>query len=142
MQAIEELRRLGFEIEADGDRVRVRHHTQPQPEALALLAYMRQHKAEVLAELTKPRGPEADTPDPERGSDVDLLEGIVAPGHPLPPALPKCVRLVSYFPLEPPVAVEQCSIVTNVDLFIRSSLADLEDRLNHPKAGRWCPTGG
>jgi hypothetical protein len=40
----------------------------------------------------------------------------------------------------PPVAIEQCSIVTNVDLFIRSSLADLEDSLNRRKKGGSCWT--
>jgi len=33
--------------------------------------------------------------------------------------------------------LEQFSIVTNVELFIQSSLADLEDKLNHPNAIRW-----
>lgn len=137
MQVIEELRRLGFEIEAAGDQVRVRHQSQPLPEALPLLEYIREHKAEVLAALTGPQAPEKDAPIAEAKIDADLLDGIVAEARPFPPSLPNGLRLISYAPQKPPVAVEQCSIVTNVELFIQSSLDDLEERLNHPNAVRW-----
>jgi len=130
MQVIEDLRRLGFEIEAVGDRVRVRHPFQPRPEALPLLEQIRQHKAEVLAALTGPQ-PREDAHTTEVESDADILHGFVGEALPLPPTLPNDLRLVSYAPKKPPVALEECSIVTNVELFIQSSLADLEYRMNH-----------
>ena len=137
MRVIEELRRLGFEIEAAGDQVRVRHQSPPRPEALPLLEYIRQHKAEVLAALAGPQHEDEDEPTTGAKRDADLLDGIVADALPFPPPLPNGLRLISYAPQKPPVAVEQCSIVTNVELFIQSSLADLEDKLNHPNAIRW-----
>ena len=137
MLVIEELRRLGFEIEAAGDRVRVRHQSQPRPEALPLLEYIRQHKADVLAALTGPQPLYKDEPTADAKGDVDDLDGIVAEAPPLPPPLPSGLRLISYLPKKPPVAFEQCSIVTNLDLFIKTTLADLEAKLNHPTPTPW-----
>ena len=137
MRVIKELRRLGFEIEAAGDRVRVRHQSQPLPEALPLLEYIRQHKADVLAALTGPQPQDQEELTAEAKGDADVLDGIVAEALPLPPPLPKGLRLISYVPQKLPVALEQCSIVTNLELFIQSSLADLEDKLNHPNTVRW-----
>ena len=141
MQVIKELRRLGFEIEAAGDQVRVRHQSQPQPEALPLLEYIRQHKADVLAALTGPQPIYKDVPIAETNSeakaDADDLDGIVAEAPPLPPPLPIGLRLISYVPKKPPVALEQCSIVTNLDLFIQTTFADLEAKLNHPTPNPW-----
>jgi hypothetical protein len=137
LRAIEELRRLGFEIEAAGDRVRVRHQSKPQAEALPLLEYIRQHKADVLAALMGPQPVNNACPIAAINVDGDVLDGFVAEAPPRPPRLPHGLRLVSYSPKRPPVALEQCSIVTNVQLFIQSSLADLEDRLNRPKVNRY-----
>ena len=130
MRVIEDLRRLGFEIEAVGDCVRVRHSLPPGPEALPLLEHMRQHKAEVLAALTGPQSRE-EVQTKEVTGNAEILDGIVADALPLPPNLPNGVRLLLYAPKKPPVALEECSIVTNVELFIQSSLADLDCRLNH-----------
>ena len=137
MQIIEELRRLGFEIEAAGDRVRVRHQSQPRPEALPLLEYIRQHKADVLAALTGPQPLHKDEPTADAKGDADALDGLVAEAPPLPPPLSSALRLISYLPKKPPVALEQCSIVTNLDLFIQTTLADLEAKLNHPTPIPW-----
>ena len=136
MEVIEELRRLGFEIEADGDRVRVRHQSQPRPEALRLLQYIRQHKADVLVALAGPAPPDGEESAEETEKGSDDLDGMVAEAFPLPPSLPAGLRLISYAPKKPPVAVEQCSVVTNVKLFIQSSLAELEYRLLHPDTVR------
>ena len=137
MQVLEELRRLGFEIEAAGDLVRVRRQSQPQPEALPLLEYIRQHKADVLAALTGPQPLHKDEPTADAKGDADALDGLVAEAPPLPPPLPSGLRLISYLPKKPPVALEQCSIVTNLDLFIQTTLADLEAKLNHPTPTPW-----
>jgi hypothetical protein len=58
-----------------------------------------------------------------------------APGVPAPlvcPPLPKGVRLVRYEPKTPPVAINLVSVVTNVDKFLRYSLAELDARLHNP----------
>ena len=49
------------------------------------------------------------------------------------------VRLVSYTPKRPPVGIESWSVVTDVETFIRTTLADLDARLNNPVAinGGW-----
>ena len=60
----------------------------------------------------------------------DILRDVAGQAPALPPPLPKGVRLILYAPKRPPVAIEQCSVVTNVDLFIRTTLADLEGKLN------------
>ncbi|OFV95124.1 MAG: hypothetical protein A3F68_10660 [Acidobacteria bacterium RIFCSPLOWO2_12_FULL_54_10] len=60
----------------------------------------------------------------------DILRAVAVQAPALPPPLPSGVRLVLYSPKMPPIAIEQCAIVTNVDLFIRSTLADLKAKLN------------
>ena len=136
MHALEELRRLGFEVEALGDKVRVRHPTQnPPPDALPLLEYLRKHKAEVLTKLTVPS---PDEPSDE-GNANDILCEVAAEASASPPALPLGVRLVSYAPKKPPVGIESWSVVTDVEKFIQATLADLDARLNNPVAihGGW-----
>ena len=64
------------------------------------------------------------------------MDSIVSEAQLLALSLPAGLRLISYAPKKPPVAVEQCSVVTNVKLFIQSSLADLEYRLLHPDSVR------
>jgi hypothetical protein len=57
-------------------------------------------------------------------------------GCPYP--LPVGVKLLSYAPKNPPVAVTVCSVVTDVPKFIQHALGELDARLHHPvqiKAG-------
>ena len=132
MHAIEELRRLGFRVEAVGDNVRVRHPApSPPTEGIPLLKFLRQHKSEVLAELTASgihgRVISADEEDQEA-----IIERVAAEAPSLPPELPKGLRLIAYAPKKPPVALESWSVVTDVEKFIRSTVADLDARLNNP----------
>jgi hypothetical protein len=46
------------------------------------------------------------------------------------PAMPAGVRLIRWNPKAAPVRLSECSTVTNVDLFIRSTLMQLEACLN------------
>ena len=48
------------------------------------------------------------------------------------PPLPPGVRLMSYRPKQPPVAVTVCSVVTDVPKFIEHCLAELSARLHSP----------
>ena len=82
MRLLEDLRALGFEIEAIGDKVRVRHRAPDLPEVgRRLLDELRQRKAEVLAALTAPLVPPAPPPVAPRVPPADS-------GSPWPPALP------------------------------------------------------
>lgn len=67
----------------------------------------------------------------------ERLAGV--PACPDCPALPPGVRLVRYAPKAPPVAVQPCSIVTDVDKFIRRYLEDLRFRLENPKVYACAP---
>lgn len=58
------------------------------------------------------------------------LQGIPAP--PECPALPGGVRLIRYEPKTPPVAIDTCSVVTDLKRFIRGELIDLDARLHSP----------
>ena len=74
----------------------------------------------------------------EPGNHADaILRNVAAEAPASPPPLPRGVRLLSYAPKRPPVAIEECSVVTNVDLFIRTTLADLEAKLNDTAGVRW-----
>jgi hypothetical protein len=64
------------------------------------------------------------------------IAGIPAP--PTCPPMPIGVRLVRYEPRKPPVAVDVCSVVTDVPKFIERELRDLDSRLNSP----WTIRGG
>ena len=51
------------------------------------------------------------------------------------PAIPPGVQLIEWRLKRPPVAIETCAVVTNPDLFARSTLDQLGMALKHPK--RW-----
>jgi hypothetical protein len=60
----------------------------------------------------------------QRGEVVALLQGRSAPQ-----AMPPGVRLVRWAPKQPPVVLQHCSVVIDVDKFISSTLAQLQARL-------------
>jgi len=49
------------------------------------------------------------------------------------PPMPKGVRLLTWKPKQPPVALERCSVVTDTDRFARATLADLGAKLADPR---------
>lgn len=57
----------------------------------------------------------------------------------VPPAMPEGVRLVKWAPKEPPVILQQWSVVIELDKFISSTLAQLRARLEGKDflAGNW-----
>ena len=69
------------------------------------------------------------SPEETESHAEEILRDVAVQAPASPPPLPRGVRLVLYAPKTPPVAIEQCSVVTNVDLFIRTTLADLEAKL-------------
>jgi len=98
---------------AEGERLRC-EFPKGMAEARTLLEAIRQHKAELLEILR------------ERQAAL----GSAAP--PECPPLPPGAQLVRYAPKTPPIAVQPCSIVTDVDKFIGAYLRDLAWRLAHP----------
>ena len=70
----------------------------------------------------------------QREEIVALLQRRTA----LPP-MPNGVRLVRWAPKQPPVVLEQCSVVIDVDKFIFATLAQLRARLEGKDflAGNW-----
>jgi hypothetical protein len=100
--------------------------TLPKPtpsEIISALESLRPYKADVRA-IIETRLLAEPLPDEARG--------VLAPVD--PPPLPPGVRLVSYCPKNPPLAVAPISVVTDINKFIRSYLRDLEFRLEHPQA--------
>ncbi len=99
--------------------------------ALASLAALRQKPARNPTPDPQPKTAGAvgapSVPETERGP-ADGLVG--APAQ--PPPLPRGVRLVSYQPKEPPVAITVCSVVTDVPKFMEHCLAELSARLHSP----------
>jgi hypothetical protein len=123
VELIEALQSEGVRFRVEGDRVRA---TLPKPTPsgiISALDSLRPYKADVRAII-------------EAGMLADALpdeaHGVLASAD--PPSLPRGVRLLSYCPKTPPVAVTPISVVTDVNKFIGSYLRDLEFRLEHPKA--------
>ena|ERR1035437_10065825 len=99
-------------VEANGGRFRVDGEylvIAPGEAAASVIDELRQHKAELLAELARR------------------------------PAMPAGVRLIRWEPKAAPVRLSECSIVTDVDLFVRSTLRQLEAQLSGKDwlAGGW-----
>ncbi len=100
---------LGGEFAIAGSRVLVEYPPERREAIATILEKLRAHRDEVETFVR------------ERSSGV-------CPPTECPP-LPSGVRLIRYTPKTPPVAVQPCSIVTDVDTFIRARLRD-----------KWCPT--
>ena len=86
----------------------------PATAAAPLMDELRRHKAELLAELLARR-----------------------------PVMPAGVRLVAWNPKAAPVRLSQCSTVTDVDRFIRSTLVQLRAALEGQtwQSGNWGLSG-
>lgn len=100
MSAVVELIRT---VEANGGRFMVdggRLGIVPATAAEPVMEALRQHKAELLAELASR------------------------------PLMPAGVRLVSWEPKSAPVRLSECSTVTDTEKFIRATLRQLEARLH------------
>ena len=99
-----ELRRRGVTVAVDGNTLCLRPKRALDD---GLLARVREHKEEILRELT-----------PQGADDL--------------PKLPKGVRLVHYEPKQPPVMIESHAVVTDVQKFIETGLRELDARLHAP----------
>jgi hypothetical protein len=103
-------------VEANGGRFRVDGEylvIAPGEAASPVMEELRQHKAELLAELAQR------------------------------PAMPAGVRLLSWNPVSAPVQINRFTTVTNVDLFIGSTLRQLEAALDGRswRSGNWGLSG-
>ena len=102
---IRAVRERGGQFLIDGDRLGVSPRTAAEPFA----EQIRQHKAELMAELGRR------------------------------PAMPAGVRLVRWGPKADPIELPQGSVVTDVEKFIGTTLAQLDAKLNGKswQAGNW-----
>ena len=112
MTALELIQR----VEANGGRFRVDGEylvIAPKEAAAPVMEELRQHKAELMAELARR------------------------------PAMPTGVRLVRWEPKDAPVQLSPCSTVTDTEKFIRSTLRQLEAALEGRRwqAGNWGLSG-
>jgi hypothetical protein len=107
-------------VEANGGRFRVDGEylmIAPGEAAASVIDELRQHKAELLAELA------------QRRLSV--------------PAMPAGVRLVSWSPKAAPVRLSECSTVTDTEKFIRTTLIQLAAALEGRswQSGNWGLSG-
>jgi len=112
-QEIVNFEAMGGRLYFSGDELRVRYPPEIGGKVKPYLENLRLYGEEVARVLR------------ERSS------GIPAPD--LCPPLPDGVRLVRYTPKAPLVAIQPCSIVTDVEKFIRAYLRDMDCRLSHPE---------
>ena len=99
-------------IEAAGGRFMIdgdRLGIVPRDAAMPVLEELRRHKTELIVELARR------------------------------PKMPAGVRLIRWEPRDAPVQLSECSTVTDVDRFIRSTLQQIEARLRGKDwlAGNW-----
>jgi hypothetical protein len=82
---------------------------RPKSAAAPLLEDLRQHKAEIMAELAQRL------------------------------TMPAGVRLLRWEPKEPPIRLSECATVTDTDKFVRTTLRQLDARLRGEdwRAGNW-----
>lgn len=109
LELISIVERAGGKFLLDGDRLGI----VPKEAAAPVMEKLKEHKAEVIAELAQR------------------------------PSIPAGVRLVRYAPKAAPVRLSNCSVVTNVEKFVETTLKQLDARLNGKPwhAGNWPLSG-
>lgn len=115
-ELIEAVRAAGGEFVVDGDRLGIFPKAAAQP----VLENLRARKGEIIALLS---------------SRTTEESSIGSPAPPLPPG----VRLVRWAPKNPPIPISKCETVLDVQLFIGSSLLQLEAMLQGKRwqGGNW-----
>jgi hypothetical protein len=109
------------------DTGRVKCSIPATQDAQATLETLRLHRDELAEYLAR-----------RRAEAIEKLNRMVEPEDRIRnapkecPPLPAGVRLVGYRPKTAPVAIDVCSVVTDVDRFIRSELGELDARLHNP----------
>jgi hypothetical protein len=107
-EVVKEVEAVGIALRLEGEKV-IRFPESHQREELASqITFLRAHREEVREFLRTRRSL---------------------------PAMPPGVRLVQWNLKQPPVAIETCAIVTDPDLFARTTLDQLRNALAEPK--RW-----
>jgi len=103
LELIQIVELAGGRFMIDGDRLGI----VPATAAAPVMGELRQHKAELLAELARR------------------------------PAMPAGVRLISWSPKDAPVRLSECSTATNTVTIIRTTLIQLAARLTGASLACW-----
>jgi hypothetical protein len=130
----------GLEAEGTNNRECARERTDTKPGSVGFVGATRgespitngvsedhragERKAELLTELRR-RVLE------KFNASVQPRDRLVLAPDACPP-LPRGVHLLPCQPKEPPIAIDECSVVTDVDGFIRAELRELHARLHSP----------
>jgi hypothetical protein len=122
-ELIETVEQAGGKLELNGDRVR---YAMP-PRAAHLVEVLRLQREEVRA-ILRQRHQQSQRP---RSIPQALPDGLT---------LPDGVRVASWQPKEPPVAITRCSVVTDIPRFIEATLRQLQHAVSGDTpflAGNW-----
>lgn len=105
------------------------------------IAILREHKLEAIALLTEKScsGSLQNQPIPCRDAEEGLtnhesVASVLSQNAAAPP-MPPHIRLVEWNPKEAPIAIDTCSVVVDVPLFIKTTLEQLSTALTNHK--RW-----
>ncbi len=120
LEKVDYFERWVGDLYLDGGKLRYRIWNDEFPRVRELLEDLKARRDQIV-ELMRYRTESQPEADP-----------LGKPGPPECPKLPLGVRLVRYQPKKPPVGIEICSVVTDVEKFLLTKLGELEARLHDP----------
>jgi hypothetical protein len=140
--ALNDLANCNSRISVENTNIRVVYRCRPSDLAAvrSAIAVLRQHKLEAITLLTeKSRGEAENEPlqgqqAAEKFANRESVNPVLTQGFAAPP-MPPHIRLVEWNPKEPPIAIDTCSVVVDVPLFIKTTLEQLSAALTNHK--RW-----
>jgi hypothetical protein len=133
-RALNDLTNCNSRIFLENTNIRVVYRCRPSALAAVrnAIAVLRQHKLEAITLLTeKSRG---DAKATEKFASRESVDPGLTQGFAVPP-MPPHIRLVNWNPNEAPIAIDSCTVVVDVALFIKTTLEQLTAALIDDK--RW-----
>lgn len=131
-ELISRLEAAGGELGLNGDRVIVKYSNHCKEVLSPLLQLLRENRA-GLVDLLRARGGSEDHENqcmPCRDAGQGLAKGeSVAPKIAAAPPMPPHIRLVQWNPKKTPIAIDSCTVVVDVALFIKKTLEQLNTAL-------------
>jgi hypothetical protein len=145
-RALNDLAGWNSTIMLENTNIRVVYRCPPSAFAAvrSAIAVLREHKAEAITLLTeklkeKPRGDSQNwslqgQEETEKFANPKSVDAVLTQGFAAPP-MPPGIRIVHWNPKEPPIAIDSCTVVADVALFIKTTLEQLTTALTDQK--RW-----